>query len=116
MSDKEKEKKGKEEEPLPVSLSTMLGSGDIFMVGNKKYSVKPLKLKDVDEFSKDAVNIGPQMFSLIDKKRRENLDKWMKRQVFDANDEPVSIKKAIDDEWDLTDLRKCVKKIIDISG
>jgi len=110
-----KNQKRKEESPL-ASLSTMLGSGDSFSVGNKKYTVKPLKLKDVEGFSSDGVNIGPQMFSVVNEAARKNLEKWMAKQVFDANGEPVTLEKAIADDWDLTDLRRCVQTMIDISG
>jgi len=113
-------KKGEAEQPLStseiVSLATMLGGGDFFSVGEKRYKVKPLKLKDIDEFQKDAVNVGPQLYSMINEEARSKLEKWLSRQVFDANNEPMTLQKAIDDDWDLSDLRLCVQKIIDLSG
>ena len=97
-------------------LSTMLGSGEDFFVGEKKYKVKPLKLKAVDEFSNDKINIGPQMFSMVDKNEREKLEKWFARQVYDEKGEPMTLQQAMDDDWDLSDLRMCMQRIIDLSG
>lgn len=99
-----------------VDLSTMVGGEEEFRVGNKVYYVKPLKLKDVDKFNKDGVNLGPQLFTMVDKKSREIADKWLNKQVLDDKGNPMSIQKAIDDDWTLVDLRNCMRKLVDISG
>ncbi len=110
-----KSKGAQESSPLPT-LATMLGSGEDFFVGEKKYRVKPLKLKDVDAFSDDKINIGPQMFSIVNKEEREKLEKWFSKQVFTEKGEQMTLQQAMDDDWDLSNLRKCMQKIIDLSG
>ena len=40
----------------------------------------------------------------------------MGRYLFDENDEPMTLAKAEEADWDVTDLRKAVRLLIDISG
>ncbi len=115
MANKKEANPKVESSPL-LSLATMLGSGEDFFVETKKYKVKPLKLKDVGEFFDDKINIGPQMYSMTNETERAKIEKWLSRQVFDENNEPVTLQRAIDDDWDLSDLRRCIQKMIDISG
>ena len=115
MVDKKEAKTKKVDAPLPT-LATMLGSGEDFFAQGKKYRVNPLKLKDVDDFQKDSINIGPQMFSLVNEVERKKLEKWFSKQVFDGKEELMTLQKAMDDDWDLSDLRRCIQKMIDISG
>lgn len=107
----------KQEANAPVSLPTMLGSGKMFEAQGKKYKVLPFKLKEVDEFAKDNLIIGDeQFFNLSSKKNRENLDKWLRRKILTENDEPLTVEKAMEDDWDLDDLKLCIRTLMRISG
>lgn len=97
-------------------LSTMVGSGEDFYVGKKRYTVKPLKLRDVDEFTKDNISLGLQIFNLTNEDAKKKLDKWLSRQVTNGNGEPMTAGKATEDDWDVVDLKKCIQKLVDISG
>jgi len=97
-------------------LSVMTGSGSTFLVGEKAYTMRPIKLKDIAEFEEDKLNLGAQFFSLIDEEQKANLDKWLSRYVKDEEGNPVTIEKAMEDDWDLANLKNCVLRLIDISG
>lgn len=101
-------------EATPLSL--MLGGGEDFLVGEKRYTVKPLKLKHVDEFVKDNLNLGLQLVNLTNEAAKEKLDKWLSRQVVDQKGTPLSLERAIEEDWDLGDLKKCIQRLLDISG
>ena len=101
---------------LPLSLSDMTGGGEIFIVGDKKYVVKPLKISEVVEFNRDRVNVGPQLFSLSDERQTEVINKWLGKKVEDEKGKPMSISRAEEDDWSIVDLRQCLLKIIDVSG
>lgn len=105
-------KADKEATPLAV----MLGTGDQFRVGEHSYRVLPLKLKDVDEFTSDNLSLGAQIFNLLDKKTKKNLDKWLTRQVRTADGQPLTLEKAIEDDWTVEDLRNCLVKLVGVSG
>lgn len=100
----------------PVPLSVMLGTGEKFAVGDKEYTVKPLKLKDIDEFASDQLGVSAQLFNVINKETKAKLDKWLQRQVVDAEGNPVDYNKIMEDEWTLADLRRCIGRLLDISG
>lgn len=108
----QQQKKEAKAAPLPV----MLGRGEDFYVDNKKYTVKPLSLKAVQEFSEDNLNVGPQLFNMIDDEGKKKVDKWLNKQVIDANGEPMSLDRAVEEDWDLSHLRECIHRMIDISG
>lgn len=97
-------------------LSTMLGSGDFIEIAGKQYVIRAIKLKDIPEFEKDNLNFGPQYFSLAAKKEREKIDKWLSRYVFNAAGEPMTLDKATEEDWDVTDIKTCLLKLVDISG
>jgi hypothetical protein len=103
---------------IPVDLSTMLGilGGNDFMVGDKKYVVKPMSLKEVNEFMDDNLCLGTQLFAAANKESRAKLDKWMSRHCFDKLGEPMSMEKATNDDWNVVDLREFIKKLCDLSG
>lgn len=101
---------------MPLSLNDMTGGGEIFTVGGKKYTVKPLKLREIPEYNKDSVNVGPQLFSMLDERQKTVVDKWLGKKVEDEKGNPMSIERAEEDDWSLTDLRQCLLKIIDVSG
>jgi hypothetical protein len=102
----------------PVDLSTMLGilGGNDFMVGDKKYVVSPMSLVEVDEFMKDNLSIGPQLFMVANDGSKKKLDKWLSRHCLDKIGEPMTVEKAAKDEWNLVDMRKFIQKLCDLSG
>jgi hypothetical protein len=108
----------KTEAKTPVDLSTMLGilGGNDFFVGDKKYVVKPMSLVEVDEFMKDNLSIGPQLFMVANEASRKKLEKWLSGHCFDKVGEPMTIEKAKSDNWDLVDMRKFIQKLCDLSG
>lgn len=99
-----------------TSLSTMLASGDFIEIKGKQYKVKPIVLRDVEAFIGSNTNLGPQLFNLIDKKSKENIDNWLSKYCYDENDSPISLEIAINDDWDVVDLKTFIKKLCDISG
>jgi hypothetical protein len=99
-----------------VPLSTMGDGGKPLPIAGKSYTVFPLKLKVVAEFTADNVNIGGQLFSMIDEERKKTVDKWLQKQVFDIHGQPMTLEKAMADDWDLADLKTAVKVLADISG
>jgi hypothetical protein len=106
----------KKEAKTPVDLATMLGGGEYTIFQGKRYKVKPLKLRDREEFIKDELNFGSQFFTLIDAGLTAKLEKWMGRYLFDENDEPVTLAMVEEADWDIADLRKFVRMLVDISG
>lgn len=98
-----------------TSLPTMLGSGEEFFVGDKSYKVRPLKLKEVDEFLSDNISVGAQLFNVVNKDMKEKVDKWLQR-CFTKGDKPLTLQMAMDDDWDLADLKVAIQRLIDISG
>lgn len=106
----------KKEANTPVSLSTMLGTGDTFVANGKTYTVKPIKLKDIEQFMTDNLSLGSQLFNVSSEDARQKTDKWLKGYAVDSKDEPMSLEKAMTDEWDIADLKNFIKKLCDLSG
>jgi hypothetical protein len=106
------------QEAKPVDLSTMLGilGGNDFVVGNKKYVIKPMALKHVDEFMKDNLALGAQIFNLSNEDVKAKLEKWISGYCFDRDGNPMTLQKAMDDDWNLVDLKNFIKKLCDLSG
>lgn len=112
----------------PTPLSVMLGDGDSFIVKGKSYSVKPIALKDIEEFMSSNINLGSQLFSVADKKEREKIDRWLGGKknkdgnivkagyCFDSDGNPVNLEKAMNDGWDIVDLKLFLRKLCDLSG
>lgn len=101
-------------------LHVMLGSGESFIIrknekDEKRYKVIPLLLEDVDEFAKN-ISIENGMINIIDEERKKNIDEWLSRYVLDSNDQPMSLEKTKEDRWNVVDLKKCLRKICDVSG
>jgi len=96
-------------------LSRMLGGGEDFIVQGKKYKVKPLRLKQIDEFFSDALSIGPAFFNMSPDSKPK-LDKWIKNQLFDSDDNPMTLEKVIEADWDLQDLKRFIGEVLDLSG
>jgi hypothetical protein len=109
--------------PLPV----MLGSGDFFNVKGKNYVVKPIALQNIEEFMTDNLSVGSQLYNMANKKAKAKVDRWLggtkdengnvkKGYCFDENGNPVTLERAMADEWDLIDLKEFFRKLCDISG
>lgn len=97
-------------------LSTMLGGGDFIEIQGKQYKIKPLKLKDVDNFIEKNVSLGSQIFNLADEKSKKDMNEWLSKYCYDENDSPVNFETAIEQDWDIVDLKTFIKKLCDISG
>lgn len=101
----------------PTPLSTMLGDGDSFVTRNgKSYTVNPMTLADVNEFIKDNMSIGCQLWNIANEKEAKKIDRWLKGYCFDEEGNPVTLERAINDGWDLVDLKNFIRKLCDISG
>jgi hypothetical protein len=111
-------KMSKTEANSPVDLSVMLGilGGNDFMVGDKKYVVKPMKLKEVNEFMKDNLGLSTQLFAISNEASKKKMDKWLSNHCFDKIGEPMTVEKAINDDWSIVDLREFIKRLCDLSG
>lgn len=113
MSDKQKEKEAK----AAVPLNVMLGK-DTFEVQGKKYHIRPLKLKMVDEFIEDQLSIGPQLFNFTSKETKEKLEKWLPRVLFRDEEAKTGLTLAdiMEEDWDLADLRRLWRAVLELSG
>jgi len=103
------------EKSTNVPLSVMVGQGNLFLAQGKEYQVIPLKLKSVDEFLADQISIGSQIFNLSDKESKDKVEKWIPR-VIKHNDKEVTLQDLMDHDWDLSDLKRLWKDVLDISG
>lgn len=99
-----------------VDLSTMLGSGDDFEAKDKTYTVKPIALKRIDEFMKDNLSIGSQLFNISNPDAKSKVDKWLTGYCFNDKGESVSLENAMNDDWDIIDLKGFFEKLCDLSG
>lgn len=106
----------KEENKDVTSLSTMLGSGDEFIVKGKSYLIKPIALKDIEKFMKDNLSLGVQLFNVSDKQSKEKVNRWLTGYCFDGDGNTVSLEMAMANDWDVVDLKEFFKKLCDISG
>ena len=48
---------------------------------------------------KDNLSLGVQLFNVSDKKTREKVDIWLTGYRFDEEGNPVSLEKAMDEDW-----------------
>lgn len=103
-------------EKTPTPLSVMLQSGGDFEVKGKMYTVRPLALKDTQEFMKDNLSLGPQLFNVTEKNASDKIGKWLQGYCFDDKNEPVTLEKAMEDNWDVVDLKEFIRKLCDFSG
>lgn len=111
-----------------TSLSTMLGSGNEFKVKEKLYVVKPIALKDVESFMVGNISMGAQLYNLTNKKNKDKVDRWLggikdkdgtittKGYCYDSEGNPVTLDVAMNDDWDVVDLKNFFQKLCDISG
>ncbi len=105
-----------ENDKKPVSLSTMLGNGTSFEVNGKIYTIKPIALKDIEDFMKDNLSLGSQLFNVADKKAREKINRWLTGYCFDEDGNSTGFEKVSNDGWDVVDLKEFIKKLCDFSG
>jgi hypothetical protein len=75
-----------------------------------------MALKHVDEFMKDNLSLGTQLFAISNKASKEKIEKWLSRYCFDSKEEPMSVEKAMADDWNIVDLKEFIKKLCDLSG
>ncbi len=113
----------------PTPLSTMLGDGDSFIIRNgKSYTVNPMNLADVNEFMKANMSVGSQLYNVANEQEMKKIDRWLggtkdkegniikHGYCFDEEDTPVTLEKAMEDGWNLADLKNFIKRLCDISG
>ncbi len=112
MTDKESKKTDK------TPLSVMLGSGVIFEAQGKKYTVLPIKLKELLDFKDGKIAIGnnAQGYNILIDENRNKIDKWLQSKLIDSNGEPMSFEKAVNDDWDTDDLERFLRTLFKISG
>lgn len=106
----------KQEANAPVSLSTMLGTGEAFEAKGKTYTIKPITLAHVEEFMADNLSMGSQLFNVVSKDSMTKVDKWLSGYCTDEKGEAMSLEKAMDDGWDIVDLKNFFRKLCDLSG
>lgn len=104
------------ENKSPTPLSVMLGDGGDFEIKDKTYVVKPIALKDVEEFMADGLSVGTQLFNVSDEKARKKVDRWLSGYCFDGEGNSMSLEKAMGCDWDIVDLKEFFKKLCDFSG
>jgi len=102
---------GKEVTPLSV----MTGSGTSFSAKGKTYKVRPMTLKEAVEFGKANLSVHVQLLNMVNEEAKKELDKFLKACITDG-DKPVSLKKAMEDGWDLADLQTAVELICKLGG
>ncbi len=106
----------KQEANAPVSLSTMLGTGETFEAKGKTYTVKPITLAHIEEFMADNLSLGSQLFNVTNKDAKTKVDKWLAGYCTNEKGESMSLQNAIDDGWDIIDLKNFFRKLCDLSG
>lgn len=113
-----KQKDAQDKDITPVSLADMLGQGNFFEAQGKEYVIKPLKIKKVDEFLRDQISIGAQIFNFSSPDAKEKLEKWIPQIIFKNNDDEtgLTLQDLMDDDWDLDDLRRLWQKLLGLSG
>lgn len=106
----------KTEANAPIDLSTMLASGDEFIVNGKRYIIKPISLKDIDSFIQDNLSIGAQLFNIANSESKTKVDRWLSGYCIDEKGEIISLQKAIELDWNVVDLKNFFRKLCDLSG
>lgn len=108
----------KTEAKTPVDLETMLGDGFNFEAQNKKYTILPVKIREILELKNDNLSLreDQQGFNIVIDKNKGLLDKWLKQKLLDGKKEPMSLEKISVDDWDTDDLSEFLRKLYKISG
>jgi len=103
-------------EKTSTPLSVMLQSGGDFEVKGKVYTVRPIALKDTQDFMKDNLSLGAQLFNVTESKTKEKVNRWLQGYCFDDESNPINLEKAMTDDWDVVDLKEFFRKLCDFSG
>lgn len=98
-----------------TGLTKMLGKGEVFEVGEHKYKVLPLLLKDVPDFLGDNLPISMPMFLLMDT-YEDKTARWLEKQVRNEDGTPLTLEMAKEHGWDTADLKACFEKLAGLSG
>jgi len=104
------------EAKAPVPFSVMNGDPELFIVGEKKYYVKPMPVGEALKFVDDDIVLDKQIFNLALKDRRKKIDKYLSEYCTNEKGEPMSLQKITDDNWNIVDLKHFIWKLCDISG
>ncbi len=112
-----------------ATLSVMLGSREEFQAQGKTYSVAPMPAAHVNEFMKDNLSLGTQLFALSDDDGKAKLNKWLGEvsveilgqaitNVYCKNnkDEIMTVDKCMLDGWSIKDFTRYIKSLCDFSG
>jgi hypothetical protein len=98
-------------------LAKMVGTGDTVSIAGKSYRIIPLKLKEIPLFFDDNIILNEQqIYNIATPDAQEKTDKWLTAKVTCANGEPFSYQRAMDDDWDLDDLKDCLRHLARLSG
>lgn len=114
----------------PTPLSVMVGSGEIFEVQGKKYTVMPMSAAHVEEFMKDNIPLNGFLFALSNEDTKKILNKWLGEVLVELSDgtevitryckntdgETMTIEKAFADGWSIKDFKRYIHQLCDISG
>lgn len=84
----------KQEANAPVSLSTMLGTGETFEAKGKTYTVKPITLKHIEDFMADNLSLGSQIFNITGKDAKQKVERWLSGYAFDSKGETHVVRKS----------------------
>lgn len=106
--------------------SAVLYDSDIkFNVKGRDFTVKPLPLKHIinGDFQNSGIffptekdKLGQrQLYNFVDKKTRNELDKWMQRLLF-LDGVPVTLEQACEMEWDIVDIGRFLDISVQASG
>lgn len=112
MADKDNNKDSK------TPLSVMLGNGTVFEAQGKKYTILPIKLKELLDFKDGKIAIGnnAQGYNILIDENRNRIDKWIQSKLVDSDGEPMSFEKAVKDDWDTDDLERFLRVLFKILG
>jgi hypothetical protein len=64
----------------------------------------------------DNLSIGAQLFNVVNKEAKTKVDKWLSGYTVNSKGESMSLEKAMEDDWDVVDLKNFFKKLCDLSG
>lgn len=106
----------KTEDKAPIPFSVMSGDGEPFVVGEKKYTVKPMLVGDALKFADDGVSLGPQILNLGNPASKVKIDSYLSKYCTDEKFESMSLEKITADNWNVVDLKLFIRKLVDISG
>jgi hypothetical protein len=98
-----------------VSLNTVFGNGEEFTTGGHSYVVFPLKLKEIQEFLDDNLSLDAQGYNLLIPDAKIKVGKWLERKA-QSNGKPLTYEQAMEDDWDMNDVKEFLRKLAGLSG